>query len=150
MNLNFFKSLFSVFGIVNAEKVNHPIHYNNHPSRIEAIELIAHMNFCLGNAVKYLFRCHLKGGHEDINKAIWYLEHQVSLDPIPKTELSKELQSKFEKVISAEQNKSLKPVYRNIMNYHFFGYHASVIWESIQILHKLETDMKEGVIDSIL
>ena len=59
------------------EKVNHPIHYNHHPSGVEAIDIIEHMIFNLGNAFKYIFRFNLKGGLEDIDKAIWYLERQT-------------------------------------------------------------------------
>lgn len=33
-----------------------------------------HLSWCAGNAVKYICRHALKGGVEDINKAIHYLE----------------------------------------------------------------------------
>ena len=36
--------------------VNHPVHYTNHPSGVEVIQITEHMNFCLGNAIKYLMR----------------------------------------------------------------------------------------------
>ncbi len=45
-----------------AEKVNHPAHYNDSPSGVECIEVVRHMNFNVGNAVKYLWRCGKKGG----------------------------------------------------------------------------------------
>lgn len=54
--------------------VNHPTHYNSHPSKVEAIVVCEHMNFCLGNAMKYLWRAGLKGDAlEDLKKAKWKL-----------------------------------------------------------------------------
>ena len=38
------------------DSVNHPPHYNTHPSGIECIEITRHMNFNLGNVVKYIWR----------------------------------------------------------------------------------------------
>lgn len=37
--------------------VSHPKHYNDHPSGIECITITRHMNFNIGNAIKYLWRC---------------------------------------------------------------------------------------------
>lgn len=59
--------------------VNHPPHYTNHPSGIECIQVTEHMGFNLGNAVKYIWRADLKGkSEEDLKKAIWYLERELS------------------------------------------------------------------------
>jgi hypothetical protein len=57
--------------------VEHPIHYNEHPSGVECIEVAEHMNFCLGNAIKYIWRADLKGGVEDLKKARWYIEREI-------------------------------------------------------------------------
>jgi hypothetical protein len=35
------------------------------------------MGFCLGNAVKYIWRADLKGGVEDLHKAVWYLTREI-------------------------------------------------------------------------
>lgn len=57
------------------DMVNHPPHYNNHPSGIEAIEVTEFLGFCCGNAFKYLLRRNEKGTTvEDVKKAIWYIE----------------------------------------------------------------------------
>lgn len=59
--------------------VNHPKHYTSHPSGIECIEITEHMNFNLGNAMKYVWRASLKGKEvEDLKKAIWYLEREIA------------------------------------------------------------------------
>jgi len=58
--------------------VNHPPHYTKHPSGIECIQITEHMNFCLGNAVKYIWRAGLKNNAiEDLEKAKWYIEREI-------------------------------------------------------------------------
>jgi hypothetical protein len=58
--------------------VNHPKHYTTHPSGIEAIQITEHMNFCLGNAMKYIWRAGEKGAAiQDLQKAIWYLNREI-------------------------------------------------------------------------
>lgn len=61
------------------DNVNHPSHYEaNGP--FECIELTQHYDFCLGNAIKYVWR-HNDKGHsiEDLNKALWYIEREKVL-----------------------------------------------------------------------
>jgi len=61
------------------DPVNHPSHYTSSPSGIEVIEITEHMNFCLGNAVKYILRCDLKGKPiEDLEKAKWYIDREIA------------------------------------------------------------------------
>lgn len=57
--------------------VVHPKHYIQHPSGVECIVITEHMNFCLGNAVKYIWRADLKGGIEDLQKAKWYIQREI-------------------------------------------------------------------------
>jgi len=35
------------------------------------------MSFCLGNAIKYLWRADLKNGIEDLEKARWYITREI-------------------------------------------------------------------------
>lgn len=61
------------------DPVNHPAHYKSHPSGIEVIEITEHMNFTLGNVVKYVLRSEHKGNQlEDLKKARWYLDREIS------------------------------------------------------------------------
>jgi len=60
------------------ENINHPEHYNSHPSGIEAIEVCEHMNFNLGNVMKYIWRTDHKNGLEDLKKARWYLDREIN------------------------------------------------------------------------
>lgn len=60
------------------DPVNRPKHYTEHPSGIECIQVTEHMNFCLGNAVKYIWRAGLKGDAiEDLQKAHFYIEREI-------------------------------------------------------------------------
>ena len=60
------------------DTVNNPKHYTSHPSGVECIEITEHMNFCLGNAVKYIWRASLKGKEiEDLGKARWYIDREI-------------------------------------------------------------------------
>ena len=60
------------------DAVNHPKHYTGHPSGIECIQITEHMGFCLGNAVKYIWRADLKNDAlEDLRKAVWYIEREI-------------------------------------------------------------------------
>lgn len=72
------------------EKVNHPSHYTwlKDLCGIEVIDITRHMDFNLGNSIKYI----LRSGHkkekgytdtqktiEDLKKAIWYLNDEIKL-----------------------------------------------------------------------
>lgn len=60
--------------------VNHPSHYTD--GKIEVIDYIEDKNldFCLGNAVKYISRAGKKDQSkriEDLQKAIWYINRKI-------------------------------------------------------------------------
>jgi len=60
------------------DDVNHPKHYTEHPSGIECIQITEHMNFCVGNALKYLWRSELKNNPiQDLEKALWYIKREI-------------------------------------------------------------------------
>lgn len=68
------------------DMVNHPRHYNSHPSGIECIDIVRHHNFNIGNAIKYLWRCGIKTEEgmdiqdkaiEDLRKAIFYIQDEI-------------------------------------------------------------------------
>lgn len=61
-----------------AEDPINPAHYRRHPSGIECIEVTRHMNFNVGNAIKYLWRYMDKGDPiENLKKAQWYLDDEI-------------------------------------------------------------------------
>lgn len=68
--------------------VNHPSHYTSDPSGIECIDIVKYRDFCIGNAIKYLWRAGLKKDSsmedkekeiEDLEKAIWYINKKIEL-----------------------------------------------------------------------
>lgn len=66
--------------------VNHPKHYNSSDAHcsacgihIECIDVTRHMNFNIGNAVKYLWRYKDKEGVISLKKAMWYIQDQIKL-----------------------------------------------------------------------
>jgi hypothetical protein len=62
------------------DPVNRPAHYTAHKSGIECIQITEHMGFCLGNAVKYIWRADLKNDAiEDLKKARWYIDREIAL-----------------------------------------------------------------------
>lgn len=74
--------------LFNEDKVNHPSHYTwlKDKCGIEVIDITRHLDFCTGNAVKYLLRAGHKeeGGYssidkaiEDLNKAIFYINDKI-------------------------------------------------------------------------
>lgn len=62
-----------------------PDHYRSHPSGVEAITITEHFNFCIGNAIKYLWRAGKKDSSstlEDLKKARWYVDREIQrLEP---------------------------------------------------------------------
>ena len=62
------------------DPVNHPSHYTT--GNIEVIDFIMdkNLNFCRGNAVKYIVRAGLKDPNktiEDLQKAIFYINREI-------------------------------------------------------------------------
>lgn len=61
-----------------ADMVNNPPHYTSHASGIECIDVVQSMGFCVGNAIKYLWRADHKGSAvEDLRKARWYIDREI-------------------------------------------------------------------------
>ena len=72
------------------DNVNHPPHYTwlKDKCGIEVIDITRHMDFDLGNVVKYVLRQGLKSEEgmsnkekaiEDLKKARWYLDDKIKL-----------------------------------------------------------------------
>lgn len=60
--------------------INHPPHYGG-DTTYEAIKVIEAwgLDFCLGNATKYICRAGKKGDEiEDLKKARWYLDREIT------------------------------------------------------------------------
>lgn len=69
-----------------SDRVNAPSHYTSHPSGVECIDITEHYDFCVGNAIKYLWRAGLKAEAgltdkakeiEDLKKAAYYINRKI-------------------------------------------------------------------------
>jgi hypothetical protein len=63
------------------DPVNHPKHYTSHPSGVECIDVVEHMTFNRGNAVKYIWRAGEKDPSaeiQDLEKARWYIDREIA------------------------------------------------------------------------
>lgn len=67
------------------DPVNHPTHYASEAKcsgcgeSIECIDVVRHMSFDQGNAMKYLWRAGKKDATvQDLRKAIWYIEDMIA------------------------------------------------------------------------
>lgn len=74
------------------DNVNHPAHYTwiKDKCGIEVIDITRHLDFDLGNAIKYILRAGKKpkneadstfkeGTIQDLKKAIWYLNDKIAM-----------------------------------------------------------------------
>lgn len=69
------------------DMINHPPHYTDGPpcpkcgTPVECITVTETMDFCRGNAMKYLWRAGKKskmGEIEDLRKARWYIDRVIA------------------------------------------------------------------------
>ncbi len=92
------------------DMVNHPAHYNKHPRGIEVIDFVEHMDFCTGNAIKYIARAEYKGNEiQDLQKAIWYIQRKIDTlrgkreiiqnDETPHEKINEEINEEIEEEI---------------------------------------------------
>lgn len=55
-----------------------PSHYRGDRVMCIIEEFSLNASFCLGNVIKYVLRHKEKGGVEDLKKARWYLDREIS------------------------------------------------------------------------
>ena len=69
-----------------SKTIGHPSYYTSHPSGIECIEIAKYYDFCIGSAIKYLWRAGLKSEEgkstkekeiEDLKKAITFIQFKI-------------------------------------------------------------------------
>lgn len=69
------------------DNVNHPSHYTCRNIGYECIDLTQHQSFCVGNAIKYLWRYKAKKNPvEDLKKARWYADKASTMQETVDTE----------------------------------------------------------------
>lgn len=85
-NLGTLNSFDDYFEYIYEEKtndsVNHPNHYTwlKDKCGIEVIDITRHLDFDLGNALKYILRAGKKeDAIQDLEKAIWYIQDKIKM-----------------------------------------------------------------------
>jgi len=83
------------------DDVAKPAHYANHPSSVECWDISYHMSSPLAQAFQYVWRFDDKGGVQDLEKAVKWIEKELTIEqPIHlKPSL---IIDKFNLVLSAE------------------------------------------------
>ena len=65
-----------------SDPVNHPSHSTDNPRGIELIDMIGHLPFTRGAAIKYIYRAGKKGDGEteieDLKKARWFIDREIT------------------------------------------------------------------------
>jgi len=61
------------------DPVNHPTHYRS-PSGVECIDVVEHLPFCRGAAIKYIWRAGLKteDALTDLRKSLWFVQREIA------------------------------------------------------------------------
>jgi hypothetical protein len=123
------------------EKIAHPRHYNAHESGVETIELIEHLPYNIGAAVKYIWRCGLKASESELRElgsAKWYTEREAGreeLFELEKTPLKTDIvwRSLARRVIATDPESTLA-YYLDALLHHSFPEMIQVISEAIDEL----------------
>lgn len=95
------------------DNVNNPKHYTGHPSGVECIQITEHMNFCIGSAIKYLWRHGKKDPQatvEDLQKARWYIDREIQRIAGPSEEK--------EELAELDHREILEGILRYLINTH--------------------------------
>ena len=79
----YFTPTFEIKKVKKEDNVNHPPHYTwlKDKCGIEVLDITRHLDFCLGNAVKYILRSGKKDKSkevEDLKKAIFYINDKIN------------------------------------------------------------------------
>jgi hypothetical protein len=97
-----------------SDTIHNPAHYTAYP--VQPIEISRHLGFCLGNAVKYVLRAPYKGGVEDINKALKYLDWERERPQAAITHAAFRLaQANMSRLAEYLRNEPAQPWLENVM-----------------------------------
>lgn len=124
------------------ENINHPSHYNS--SCFEVVDFIEifNLDFCLGNAVKYICRAGKKNPDtlvEDLEKAKWYLEEEKRF-----LSLTKEKEFKTYKEMPLSYARKITGIFCKGQNFKIDG--SSPIYNIISSIFENGLYYREGYI----
>ena len=129
-----------------------PSHYKDHPSGIECIEITEHLDFCLGNAWKYLWRAGTKEGvpvEQDLEKALWYLKREHYYKGVRRYEKNLTfLHDKYAKIFEYETRTLVRECFKSIIAYRNGCYEYALVPPTILLhgaINPIKLALKEGV-----
>ena len=121
--------------LIDRRGVDHPVHYNNHPSGVEIIEVNRYMTANVAAAFKYVMRRGDKVDPalgiqasvlKDLDKAIWYLQDELQHRPAKVSEYPEHVTTRMMKIIKHEQTFVVKAFIAYTLGYMQNGYPASL------------------------
>lgn len=145
------------------DPVNHPDHYTRY--RREVIELTERLDFCVGNAVKYILRAPFKGNFvQDMEKALWYIERSIR-HPVDITldvrRVAKEFENPvvdellacYSKEFTQKETKRLLEVPRSMIRQQIVDFRLKQselrLQEIQERMHALEAEDEEDYLDKL-
>lgn len=145
------------------DPVNHPDHYTRY--RREVIELTERLDFCVGNAVKYILRAPYKGNFvQDMEKALWYIDRSVR-HPVDVTldirRVAKEFENPivdellacYSKEFTQKETKRLLEVPRSMIRQQIVDFRLKQselrLQEIQERMHALEAEDEEDYLDKL-
>lgn len=144
--------------------VNHPSHYNHHPSGVEAIDLCRFMDFNVGSAFKYVYRRGEKPEADqsvifsilkDLDKAIWYITDEQKSLPLELTGAppsAARVSLVMKRVIEAEPDAAAKAVYEKFLDAMWaanpieYTARLGALLEALNGLKKFESEQHAGAV----
>lgn len=126
--------------------VNHPKHYNTHPSGIECVEYLELLPGNLAHVCVYVWRHEHKGRPiEDLEKALWFLRREVRRSLSEQQEATKFLQivDRYQPGVRAEER--LRPLQPFIEQQDFVAcaVEALLTYEVTQAIRIVEEHLAE-------
>lgn len=103
---------------IDPEGIDHPRHYNTHPSGVECIEIKRYLPSNLADAFKYVFRRDEKGDAiKNLNKAVWYLRDEIThLNTEARYRLPHKIMTLLGRVVQHEPEPKAADFYEALMN----------------------------------
>jgi hypothetical protein len=128
--------------VIDPRGIDHPKHYNSHPSGLEVIVLLDDMTANIGNVTKYILRHVLKDGFKDAKKAVWYAERAVSnheLDTfMPWSVRGRRLQHNLQRFIDTESDRRVQRILLQIWDaYYHHGRLEPVLGACTELVKQL-------------
>ena len=92
-------------------------HPYRHPSGVECIDIVRHMSFCLGNAVKYVWRggrATAPQGAADLERAAFYIHEWLAMEVRPRMPLSRLIMDAVQRFAAVDDDPQFSTAIRDL------------------------------------